>query len=80
MSYDPQTGYVFVPTQNTTYTFSNPAEFVPQNTGWNIGQDAMPGEPANPQAAQILENEPLSALIAWNPLTQTEAWRVSYSV
>jgi PQQ-dependent dehydrogenase (methanol/ethanol family) len=80
MSYDPQTGYVFVPTQNTTYTYSNPAEFVPQNTGWNIGQDAMPGEPANPQAAQILENEPLSALIAWNPLTQTEAWRVSYSV
>ncbi|MDO9478136.1 MAG: PQQ-dependent dehydrogenase, methanol/ethanol family [Pseudohongiella sp.] len=80
MSFDPQTGYVFVPTQNTTYQYSNPAEFVPQTTGWNLGLDANPAEPANPRAAEILENEPLSALLAWNPVTQTEAWRVNYSV
>ncbi|MDP2127262.1 MAG: PQQ-binding-like beta-propeller repeat protein, partial [Pseudohongiella sp.] len=80
MSFDPQTGYVFVPTQNTTYQYSNPAEFVPQTTGWNLGLDANPAEPANPRAAEILENEPLSALLAWNPVTQSEAWRVNYSV
>lgn len=80
MSYDPQTGYVFIPTQNTSYQYSNPDEFVPQTTGWNLGQDATPRPAANPQAAELIAGEPQSALVAWDPINQREVWRANYSV
>jgi len=80
MSYDPQTGYVFIPTQNTSYQYSTPEEFVPQTTGWNLAQDPTPRPAANPRAAELIAGEPQSSLVAWDPVNQREVWRASYSV
>jgi len=80
MSFDPDTGLVYIPTQNTSYVYSSPEEFVEQSVGWNLGQDAAPGEPVNPEEAnRVLEMSP-SALLAWDPVAQREVWRVDYPV
>lgn len=80
MSFDADTGLVYIPTQNTSYVYSNPAEFVEQSVGWNLGLDAAPGEPVNPEEAnRVLEMSP-SALLAWDPVEQREVWRVNYPV
>jgi len=80
MSYDPDTNLVYLPTQNTSYVYSNPAEFVEQEVGWNLGLDAAPGEPANAQDAVQALQLPASALVAWDPVAQQERWRVEYPV
>jgi quinohemoprotein ethanol dehydrogenase len=80
MSFDADTGLVYIPTQNTSYVYSNPAEFVEQTVGWNLGLDAAPGQPVNPEEAnRVLEMSP-SALLAWDPVAQREVWRVDYPV
>lgn len=80
MSFDADTGLVYIPTQNTSYVYSNPAEFVEQTVGWNLGLDAAPGQPVNPEeASRVLEMSP-SALLAWDPVAQREVWRVDYPV
>lgn len=80
MSFDADTGLVYIPTQNTSYVYSNPAEFVEQSVGWNLGLDAAPGQPVNPEEAnRVLEMSP-SALLAWDPVAQREVWRVDYPV
>lgn len=80
MSFDADTGLVYIPTQNTSYVYSNPAEFVEQSVGWNLGQDAAPGPAVNPEEAnRVLEMSP-SALLAWDPVEQREVWRVEYPV
>jgi mono/diheme cytochrome c family protein len=80
MSYDPQTNLVFIPTQNTSYVYSNPAEFVEQQVGWNIGLDAMPAPAVNAQDEARMLELPASSLIAWDPVAQQSRWSVDYSV
>ncbi|MDT8429694.1 MAG: PQQ-dependent dehydrogenase, methanol/ethanol family [Pseudomonadales bacterium] len=78
MSRDQATGLVYIPTQNTSYLYSNPAEFVKQQVGWNLGQDATPGEPGNPEDAARVQAMSPSSLLAWDPVRQQEVWRVDY--
>ncbi|MBC54885.1 MAG: PQQ-dependent dehydrogenase, methanol/ethanol family [Gammaproteobacteria bacterium] len=80
MSFDADTGLVYIPTQNTSYVYSNPAEFVEQSVGWNLGLDAAPGQPVNPEEAERVMQMSPSALLAWDPVTQREVWRVNYPV
>ncbi len=78
MSRDQATGLVYIPTQNTSYLYSNPEEFVKQQVGWNLGLDADPGAPRNPEAEARALALPPSSLLAWDPVTQQEVWRVDY--
>jgi quinohemoprotein ethanol dehydrogenase len=80
MSYDPQTNLVFLPTQNTSYVYSNPAEFDEQEVGWNLGLDAAPGPTVNPQDETRMLELPASQLVAWDPVAQAARWTVDYSV
>lgn len=80
MSRDPVTGYVYLPTQNTSYQYANSGAMEKQDVGWNLGLDPTPREPSNPQElARVAAMSP-SSLIAWNPVTQSAAWRVDYPV
>ncbi|QDW41374.1 PQQ-dependent dehydrogenase, methanol/ethanol family [Bradyrhizobium sp. KBS0727] len=78
MSYNPQTGLVYLPAQGVPLNLT-PEKSVVQNaptpgkfggtTGWNVGM--------------ILNAEPPKApafgrLIAWDPVKQKEAWRAEY--
>jgi quinohemoprotein ethanol dehydrogenase len=69
MSYDPQTGLVYIPTMHEGMRLSH--------------GPAKPGEIENGGTAigiiPILPPEPKATLLAWNPLTQKPAWKIDQS-
>ena len=78
MSYNPQTGLVYLPAQGVplnmtgekTLTQNAPAPFkFGATTGWNIGFTLNAVPPKNPAFGR---------LIAWDPVKQKEAWRAEY--
>lgn len=74
MSYSPRTGLVYIPGQNTLQHYRRNTEFQPEPGRFNTGTGGAPpaGErPPNP--------EPAGYLLAWDPATQTERWRIPYS-
>ena len=78
MSFNPQTGLVYLPAQNVPVNFSSEKEFS-QNAatpgkfggawGWNLGYMLN----ATPPKAPLL-----GRLIAWDPVQKKEAWHVEY--
>lgn len=80
MSRDEATGYVFIPAQNTVSVYSNSGTMERQETGWNLGLGASANPPINPQERARAAAMSPSSLIAWNPTTQSPAWRVDYPV
>ncbi len=78
MSYNPQTGLVYIPAQGVPLSYENDPnwkldEHVPgqamSNVGWNLGVlfNTVP-----PKAT------PFGHLVAWDPLKQKEVWRSEY--
>lgn len=78
MSFNPQTGLVYLPAQGVPLNLTGEKTLV-QNapgsnkfggtTGWNVGF-ALNAEPP--------KNPPFGRLIAWDPVKQKEAWRAEY--
>jgi quinohemoprotein ethanol dehydrogenase len=78
MSFNPQTGLVYLPAQGVPLNLTGEKNFV-QNapapmkfggtTGWNVGF-ALNAEPP--------KNLPFGRLLAWDPVKQKEAWRVEH--
>ena len=78
MSFNPQTGLVYLPAQNVPVNFTSEKEFA-QNAatpgkfggtwGWNLGYMLN----ATPPKAPLL-----GRLIAWDPVQKKEAWHVEY--
>jgi len=78
MSYNPQTGLVYLPAQGVplnltgekTLTQDAPAPFkFGGTTGWNVGFSLNATPP---------KNLPFGRLIAWDPVKQHEAWHAEY--
>lgn len=78
MSFNPQTGLVYLPAQGVPLNLTGekklvqnePAPFkYASTTGWNVGftLNAVPPK-----------NLPFGRLIAWDPVKQKEAWRAEY--
>jgi len=76
MSYNPTTGYVYIPTTYGNWTFVAGDEVLPLPTG-HTGLGTVRGTPVVPPAIgpQALEGT-RGALQAWDPVKQTFAWRV----
>ncbi|WP_244528275.1 PQQ-dependent dehydrogenase, methanol/ethanol family [Tardiphaga sp. OK245] len=78
MSFNPQTGLVYLPAQGVPLNLTGEKALV-QNaqgsnkfggtTGWNVGFSLNAEPPKNP---------PFGRLIAWDPVKQKEAWRAEY--
>ena len=78
MSFNPQTGLVYLPAQGVPLNLTGEKTLV-QNapgsnkfggtTGWNVGFSLNAAPPKNP---------PFGRLIAWDPVKQKEAWRAEY--
>ncbi|HWW46637.1 MAG TPA: PQQ-dependent dehydrogenase, methanol/ethanol family [Xanthobacteraceae bacterium] len=78
MSYNPQTGLVYLPAQNVPISLTGqpnwkhnankPGEFG-GNVGWNIGFDLNATPPTS---------KPFGRLLAWDPIQQKEVWRQEY--
>ena len=78
MSFNPQTGLVYLPAQNVPLNLT-PEKTFEQNaatpgkfggtTGWNVGFILNATPPKAPAFGRLL---------AWDPVKQKEAWRVEY--
>ncbi len=76
MSFNPQTGLVYMPVQNVPvnlldnkdWKFNAASKLEPHsNLGWNLAMFAN---------AEAPKSAPFGRLLAWDPVTQKEAWRV----
>ncbi|PKM05332.1 MAG: PQQ-dependent dehydrogenase, methanol/ethanol family [Gammaproteobacteria bacterium HGW-Gammaproteobacteria-6] len=71
MSYNPATGLVYIPYQEVPGTYSNEGRsFVPRKA-FNTGSGSS-------EILELPRDFTSGALIAWNPLTQSAAWRVEH--
>ncbi len=78
MSFNPQTGLVYVPAQNVPANLMDDKRWrfnasapgaIQSNTGWNTGKIVGSASPAN---------KPFGRLIAWDPVQQKAAWTQEY--
>jgi alcohol dehydrogenase (cytochrome c)/quinohemoprotein ethanol dehydrogenase len=76
MSYSPLTGLVYIPVHQSNFVYGHDAGFKPRSLTTNTGVDFSGNAPANAKAAEAALDSAQGRLIAWNPVTQTEAWRV----
>jgi quinohemoprotein ethanol dehydrogenase len=76
MSYNPQTGLVYIPAQDAAFPYSLDAEFRFRKGTWNLSIAMAPSNipPPDPNAAKW----PPGFLTAWDPVAQKERWRVAY--
>jgi len=75
MSYNPETGLVYIPALDTAVPWSVDPMFKHQPGWWNTG---VPGPrfPPNEEVIAEIKASSKSYLRAWNPVTQEEAWSV----
>ncbi len=79
MSYNPNTGLVYIPVLDLPAMYGQPEEFTYRPGAANTGIDGIVGGLPDDQA----ERDALGALIqgrllAWDPVKQQEAWRVEH--
>jgi PQQ-dependent dehydrogenase (methanol/ethanol family) len=79
MSYHPGTGLVYIPAKQEPFTFKLDENYEPGPIGMNLGVDfwSPPGEviPLAPEFGEFHQG----FLLAWNPVTQEEVWRVPHA-
>lgn len=82
MTYSPQTGLVYIPAMDMSFTYGQDASFEYEPGRWNLGIGGRPDEPPPPptieQQVQGLRSV-RGHLLAWDPVTQQEAWRVDHA-
>ena len=79
MAYDPRQKLVYIPAQIAGFPYVPEANWQASKVGFNNGMNfsaaAMPADKAVREGAKA---GTLGALVAWDPATQTERWRVNY--
>ena len=71
MSFNPQTGLVYIPAQETLFVYLQDRRFAYRPDRWNVGVDfSIFTEPP--------PGLPPGHLLAWDPVAQKERWRVQY--
>jgi quinohemoprotein ethanol dehydrogenase len=78
MAFSPQTGLAYIPVQDFASSFTHDPDYKPQPYTRASG---LKSGGAIPQDAQLRASIPKrlgARLVAWNPVTQQEAWRVPH--
>lgn len=73
MSFNPDTGLVYIPALDSSFRYVQASEFKPELGVYNWGivfRPPAPGQAPPPPSSRQ------SSLLAWDPTTQTERWRV----
>jgi len=79
MSFNPQTGYIYLPAQETVAGLeaAKAPEFLPTKSVVNMGLNA-PDLPEDPQITAQVRDAWKGRLIAWDPVKKAPAWTVDY--
>ncbi|MEO0499336.1 MAG: PQQ-dependent dehydrogenase, methanol/ethanol family [Pseudomonadota bacterium] len=79
MAYSPAERLVYIPAQEVPFVYTDDDGFQDRPGAWNIGVDwlanAVPETPGEFKAVRALLK---GHLAAWDPVTQSEKWRVQY--
>ncbi len=80
MAFHPGEGLVYIPVIEAGFPYFPEANWQPDtNRGFNVGIDQSAGAmPAIEEVRQGAAAGTKGALVAWDPVTQTERWRVQY--
>jgi len=79
MSYDPNSGLVFIPVIDAGFPYFPEQDWKPASMGFNVGIDMAAGAmPADPAVRRATLDATRGALVAWDPVRQTARWRVEY--
>ena len=79
MAWDAKQKLVYIPANIAAFPYFPEKDWKPKALGFNIGIDQGAGSmPAIPAARKAAADATTGALIAWDPVTQKERWRVSY--
>jgi quinohemoprotein ethanol dehydrogenase len=79
MSFNPQTGLVYFPVLDSGFAYKSAAHFSHSATAFNTGTDAVAaGLPQDPQIKKAILAGVKGHLVAWDPVKQTEVWRVDH--
>ncbi|MCF7982315.1 MAG: PQQ-dependent dehydrogenase, methanol/ethanol family [Pseudomonadales bacterium] len=80
MSFNPQTGLVYLPAMSTAYPYQVDSKFEHQSFGWSTGIDdlvaAMPEDEAQRKAIKASLK---GRLLAWDPVRQEPKWQVEHA-
>jgi quinohemoprotein ethanol dehydrogenase len=80
MAFNPKTGLVYIPAQDIPAAYASDTNFSYKQAAWNPGIDFVKwGIPEDPATIKALRAIVKGHLAAWDPVTQTEKWRVQYS-
>jgi quinohemoprotein ethanol dehydrogenase len=80
MAFDQKTGLVFIPAIEAAFPYIPEANWKKASLGFNTGVDFAAGTmPAIPDVRKGAAAGTKGALIAWDPVTQKERWRVQYN-
>ncbi len=79
MAFDPKTGLVYIPTQETTYPYIADPNFQQHDIGFNVGVDfAAAAMPDDAKVQQAALDSSKGYLLAWDPVAQKQVWRVDH--
>lgn len=81
MSYSPDTGLVYIPTNEAAATYTDPAkEWTPGKVGMQLGVDFNAGAmPADTGIRESWLKKTTGALLAWDPVTRSARWAVQHA-
>ena len=71
MSFNPQTGLVYVPAQEINAVYERDPGWEPRKNAWNTGSDPGLNRALNRDRSR-------GVLVAWNPVTRRAQWQVAY--
>ncbi len=79
MSFSEQTKLMYMPAQVTAFLYLAENDQTPSKLAVNLGIDTkVAALPDNAEIIQQLKDATSGHLLAWNPVSQEEAWRVEY--
>lgn len=79
MSFSPATGLVYLPAQEISFPYKADDAFEAKNLAANLGVDTKVARlPDDPEVIAAVKAATLGHLAAWDPVSQTERWRVQY--
>jgi quinohemoprotein ethanol dehydrogenase len=77
MSYDPQTGLVYIPVIEAGFMYEGLKDFEPKKLAFNTGINMVAAEmPQNPKIKQAILNSVHGELLAWDPVREKPAWKI----